>query len=155
MLHFRFADKGDMDLYFRWANDPLVRLNSYDPVPIPYENHINWFNKKVVSGSCFFYLFFNEENEPVGQVRIDKSQVEIVIGISIDEAFRGKSLGAEMLEKSSNHYLQQYPSATVVAYIKVENTPSCNIFKKAGFTDEEIVTEQGYKSYKLYKKLPS
>jgi len=151
-IHFRLANESDTNLYFDWANDELVRKNSFNQNPIVYENHVNWFHSKLNSKDCFFYLFLNEVNIPVGQVRIDKTGSEIITGISIDKAFRGKSLGLEMLLQSTEDYLKKYPTAEIVAYIKVENTASYTIFKKAGFGDEKIVTEPEGKSYKLFKR---
>ncbi|MCW3083821.1 MAG: UDP-2,4-diacetamido-2,4, 6-trideoxy-beta-L-altropyranose hydrolase [Bacteroidetes bacterium] len=150
-LHFRFATEEDTDLYYKWANDPSVRANSFSQEKVIYEDHVRWFRLKLTSENCFFYLFSNDRDEPVGQVRIDKSGAEIVIGISIDEAFRGKSLAVEMLKKATGNYLQKFPEASITAYIKVENTSSLNSFRKAGFTNEENVEVQGCKSYKLYK----
>jgi UDP-2,4-diacetamido-2,4,6-trideoxy-beta-L-altropyranose hydrolase len=152
-IHFRFAKESDMELYYNWSNDPLVRSNSFNQNPVEHENHVKWFLAKLNSKECHFYLFLNEENKPVGQVRIDSNEKETVIGISIDEAFRGRSIGTEMLKKSTADYLHKHSSKNIVAYIKQENTASYNIFKKAGFSNEEIVTEQGHRSYKLYKKV--
>jgi RimJ/RimL family protein N-acetyltransferase len=86
-LKFRYAVLDDSDLYYAWANDLIVRKNSFNSTEINYEHHVNWFSNKLSSKDCLFYLFLNEENTPVGQVRIDKSNDEIVIGISIDEKF--------------------------------------------------------------------
>lgn len=150
-LHFRLANKADAELYFNWRNDPLVKNNSYNPTEIDYEQHVKWFLSKLESNTCNFYLFLNSENKPVGQVRIDTAENEDIIGISIDKDFRGKSIGREMLEQSTGDYLQSNPSSSIVAYIKQENKPSYSIFKKAGFSNEEMVVEQGIKSYKLFK----
>ncbi len=154
-IHFRFAKESDTDLYFKWANDNLVRSNSFNQNKVEYENHIKWFSSKLNSKDAYFYFFLNEENIPVGQVRIDKSENEAVIGISIDEAFRGKSLGSEMLKQATDDYLKKHPSEIITAYIKIDNKSSYSIFKKAGFLNEELITEQGHQSYKLYKKLDS
>ncbi|MCX6295699.1 MAG: UDP-2,4-diacetamido-2,4,6-trideoxy-beta-L-altropyranose hydrolase [Bacteroidetes bacterium] len=151
-IHFRFAKESDADLYFNWTNDELVRSNSYNQNKVEYDNHIKWFLKNIISKDYHFYLFFNEDNMPIGQVRIAKNEKEVLIGISIDESFRGKSLGAEMIIKSTNDYLSRHDSDTITAYIKIENKASLSIFKKAGFSNEEITTEQGVKSYKLFKK---
>ena len=151
-LHFRFANEADTDLYYTWANDKVVRENSYNQEPIIYKNHVNWFQAKLISETCVFYLFLNNENIPVGQVRIDKAGSELIIGISIDTAFRGKSFGLEMLEKSTEDYLEKFPAAVIAAYIKAENMASYHIFRKAGFGEETIVTEEGIKSYKLLKR---
>jgi RimJ/RimL family protein N-acetyltransferase len=92
-------------------------------------------------------------NVPAGQVRIDYNGKETIIGISIDEAFRGRSIGSAMLKKACSNYLNKHSEAVITAYIKFDNAASYAIFKKAGFSNEEIVEEQDFKSYKLYKKL--
>jgi UDP-2,4-diacetamido-2,4,6-trideoxy-beta-L-altropyranose hydrolase len=153
-LHFRFANEKDVDLYFDWANDDIVRNNSYNQNKVIYEDHVKWFNSKLKSKDCNFYLFLNEDNVPVGQVRIVKGETETVIGISIDKEFRGKSLGTEMLKQACEDFLSKYKNEVITAYIKLENKASYSIFKKAGFSNEEIVTEQNFQSYKLFKKSP-
>ncbi len=150
-LHFRMANASDIDLYFKWTNDPLVRSNSFNRKQVSYEDHISWFQTKLNSNDCKFYLFTNDSGNPVGQVRIDKVENEIVIGISIDESFRGKSLGVEMLKTACDDYIERNPGSVITAYIKTENIASYNIFLKAGFTNEEFVSEKGYPSYKLYR----
>lgn len=151
-IHFRFAKESDTDLYYKWSNDSVVRNNSYNQDEITYESHVKWFNSKLQSPVCFFYLFLNEENQPIGQVRIDNNGKETVIGISIDEQFRGKKLGSILIQMASDNYLKNHSSENIVAYIKQENSASYNSFTKAGFGKEEIVTEKGIKSCKLFKK---
>ena len=151
-LKFRFAAAEDVDLYYNWANDEVVRNHSFNNNPIVHENHVAWFNSKLKSEVSKFYLFYIDNDIPVGQVRIDKSNEEVIIGISIDKDYRGKSLGVDMLKLACDSYFEQHPNAIIIAYIKEENISSYNIFKKAGFTNEEMVMEHGYKSYKLYKR---
>lgn len=152
-LIFRFAQDEDCDLYYQWANDEVVRKNSFNQEAIQYENHVQWFKAKLKAVNCYFYMFFDREtNSPAGQVRIDKSGDEVIIGISIDEHFRGKSLGLEMLGKATLDYHHQNPEATIIAYIKTENIASYKLFKKAGFGDEETSLYQGNQIYKLFKK---
>ena len=152
-LHFRYASEADTELYFNWSNDVLVRENSFNQDVIAYENHVKWFLSKLQSPACHFYLFFNADNKPVGQVRIDKPSDEVVIGVSIDSDFRGMSYGAEMLCSATRAYFRKYPEATIIAYIKITNTASCRIFAKAGFTDMQQVMMNGEPSYKMYKTL--
>ena len=152
-VHFRFAEEKDTDLYFNWANDDAVRANSFNQEPIVYENHVKWFHTKLKSEECFFYLFLSQENKPAGQVRIDKIGDEVIIGISVDKEFRGYSLGAKMLVMACDDYLKKQPRATIIAYIKKENTDSLNIFVKAGFSNIVEVMEHNSESYKLTKKL--
>jgi RimJ/RimL family protein N-acetyltransferase len=151
MISFRKPTINDARLYFDWANDKTVRENSYKQDAISFENHVSWFTQKLKSPDCFFYLFTDESGTPAGQVRIDKSKDEIIIGISIDEKFRGKNLGAEMLLQSSNDYFNHFPGATIIAYIKENNMASLKIFRNAGFEGDEKVIVEGASSYKLKK----
>ena len=152
-LQYRYATPDDTDIYFKWSNDTLVRQNSFNQQAIEYSNHLKWFQSKLHSTDCKFYLFLNNDQHAVGQVRIDKQHDEIVIGISIDEAFRGMSYGTEMLTSATAAYFREHPKAVIIAYIKVENTPSYNIFKKAGFTDDTRVVKDNYTCYKMNKTL--
>ncbi|MES2567364.1 MAG: GNAT family N-acetyltransferase [Bacteroidota bacterium] len=150
-LNMHFAGLSDTDLYYKWANDLVVRQNSFNSSEIQYEQHVGWFTKKLNSPDCFFYLFSNQENIPVGQVRIDKSNSEVVIGISIDEKFRGKGFGVEMLNRSCYDYLNKFPKEQVIAYVKEENTSSVKLFSKAGFVKTSDVEVNGSKSYRFKK----
>jgi RimJ/RimL family protein N-acetyltransferase len=151
-LHFRFATEHDVDLYFEWANDITVRQNSFIQDEISYANHVYWFNSKLQSSACNFFLFLNSTNENVGQIRIDISNNETVIGISIDKNHRGKGYATEMLIQATNHYLSNHPSETIIAYIKKENTASYRSFVNAGFGNEEMVFENNVESYRLQKE---
>lgn len=151
-LSFRMADKNDVMLYFNWANDSEVRANSYKIESIEYEDHCRWFFAKLASGNCFFYLFLNKYNQPVGQVRIDKGAKETTIGISVDKLFRGKSLSGKMLGIATDEYLRMCSGDKVTAYIKYENVSSFKSFITAGFTEQGVVEISGFKSYQLIRQ---
>lgn len=150
-LVFRMANAKDVILYYEWANDETVRLNSYNQKQITLEEHSSWFNKKIESGNCFFYLFISNGSS-AGQVRIDKSGNEVVIGISVDSKYRGKGLSAEMLKQASDHFINHHPGSKIAAYIKETNLPSYKSFKQAGFSDDVKTEMFGEKSYKLIKQ---
>ena len=149
MLHFRFADINDADLYYEWSNDPLVRSFSYNQDKIDYDTHVKWFRSKLEKGNTFFYLFMNEKNEKVGQVRIEKGADENIIGISIDKNFRSRSLGTPMLQMACKDFLERFPGEEVTAYIKKENIASYRIFLNAGFEGNEEVLVHNTQSYRL------
>jgi spore coat polysaccharide biosynthesis protein SpsF len=151
-LHFRYATESDTDLYFKWSNDALVRRNSFNQQTIEYNNHVAWFRAKLKAADFKFYLFFNDANKAVGQVRINRQNGETIIGISVDSEFRGLSYSTEMLTSATDAYFRIYPEATVTAYIKTENTPSLTTFKRAGFINNIQVMQDGYSCYKLNKK---
>ena len=153
MLKFRFAEKGDVDIYFNWANDPVVRANSYIPYEINYEDHIKWFLSKIASDNSQMYLFLNEQDIPVGQVRIDRNTDETIIGISIPQEFRGQSLASQMLIIACQDYLNKYPGEQITAYIKLNNESSLRSFRKAGFIVLGKKPVHNIESYVLAKTL--
>lgn len=135
VLHFRKAEENDVDLYFEWANDPVVRSLSYNKNPILYESHVKWFQNKIKNPNSLMLIFSNQENIPVGQVRIDPGveSGDPIIGVSVAGKFRGKGLGSEIIRLASNHYLDKYPTGKIRACIFSTNQASIQSFTKAGF----------------------
>jgi UDP-2,4-diacetamido-2,4,6-trideoxy-beta-L-altropyranose hydrolase len=149
-LTVRFATIREVDIYYEWANDPLVRKNSYQSLEISYQQHVVWFNKKLLDKNCYLY-YFEMEHISAGQVRIEIGKEETVIGISIDGRFRGHSLSSEMLNVATKDFLDKNPKEKIYAYIKKENENSYRSFLKAGFNDDQILTVSGSLSYKMFK----
>lgn len=149
---FRMASLDDALLYFNWANDVEVRKNSFHTNPISYEDHVKWFNAKLTSGKCIFYLFSTLEGIPVGQVRIESKPDETVIGISLDQKFRGKALSSKMLNMATIDYFHRHPTEKISAYIKGENTSSYKSFIAANFKEVQSLSIEGSKSFKLIKE---
>ncbi|MEQ8363067.1 MAG: GNAT family N-acetyltransferase [Cyclobacteriaceae bacterium] len=152
-IMFRMAEQGDMSLYFDWANDKEVRANSYHPGEIDPESHRKWFHDKIAAPSCTMYMFSTFDKIPVGQVRIESFDDEIIIGISIDKGHRGQGLSTKMLLMATNHYFELNPDKEIVAYIKTENVSSYKSFIAAGFIEGKMLDVMGIESYKLVKHL--
>ena len=57
MLTFRDAVQSDCDLYFKWANDALVRKNSLNTDTISLQDHTKWFTSKINSPDVIMYVF--------------------------------------------------------------------------------------------------
>ena len=153
MLNFRMADKKDVDLLFHWSNDKAVRENSYNQNIIEYTDHVRWFNERLNSDLCSIYIFNNESNNPVGQVRLEKDveKKQAFIGIIVGPDNRGKGYSSEMIEKSSLDFLKQNPNYKILAYVMKKNNASYSMLIKAGyrFLREEIF--KSIPSYILYK----
>lgn len=152
-LFMRKATSQDVDLYFHWANDAQVRSSSYQSAPIEYTSHVAWFNSKVLDVNYSFLIFENDLGKPVGQVRIQKEDESFaVIGVSVDEAFRGKGIATTILLQASVYFLQHYPNMQIKAYIKKENKASVKSFEKAGFEFKEELQFCEVASYLYIKK---
>ncbi len=150
-VHYRMANEEDVLLYYKWANDSVVRNNSFNKDVIEYDSHCKWFFSKLSSDKCFLYLFFNKHNIPIGQVRIENTGIETIIGISIDEKYRGRAFSNKMLIKATEDYLSKHSKEKIVAYIKHGNIASLKSFISAGFIEQEIMNHEEVKCYKLFK----
>ncbi len=151
-IHHRKAKISDLDLYFEWTNDPATRSNSFNTQEVDYQEHINWFSRKVEDKKALLLVFENEENIAIGQIRIEQKTDENIIGISIDKNFRGLGLAVPMLTSACEVFFTEFQEKNIHAYIKKTNLASLNSFKKAGFEiiNELVISNQT--SYLLEKK---
>ncbi len=133
MLNFRYAEANDVELYFKWANDSLVRQNSINSEKISLVDHVEWFNIKVTNPEVFMYLFFNEDDEPVGQVIIERKDDWVFISQSVAKEHRGKKYSTEMLTGSTDDFLSKFPKDTIVSVVKSSNIASLKMSEQSGF----------------------
>ena len=130
-LQIRKAKLTDVDLLFKWTNDELVRSQSFSSAVIPYADHCVWFQRKVEDKNSFFFIVEQDDNK-VGLIRFDMNNGTATIGVSIDKEFRGKGLGAEIINLGVQSYFKEndFP---ILASIKKVNMASVKSFEKAGF----------------------
>ncbi len=152
MLNFRYASANDVQLYFKWANDVLVRKNSINPEQIKLEDHIDWFNRKVSHPDVFMYLFSNEDNEPVGKITIERKGDWVFLSQSVAKEHRGKKYSTEMLTTSTNDFLSKFPEDTIVTAVISTNIASLKMSEKSGFNvvapDSKAHNHLVFKGYK-------
>lgn len=148
-ISMRVATSKDVDMYFAWANDEMVRHNSFQQDEIQYDNHVEWFTSKINNPHFLFLVFFNQDKSAIGQVRINKNEEEVIIGISVDKNYRGFGYSFKMLRLACQHYFKNYSDNEIFAYIKIENKASIKTFKKAGFLQVQFVLVNNIESVKL------
>lgn len=134
LLTFRKADKGDLDLFFEWTNEPLTRQNSFNSEPVDYQTHTQWFSQKINDENCQILVFENANSIPVGQVRIEKKEQETIIGVSVDKNFRGEGYSSKMIALATEEFFKNFDVLSIHAYIKKENSASIKAFQKVGYS---------------------
>ncbi|MCX6983429.1 MAG: UDP-2,4-diacetamido-2,4,6-trideoxy-beta-L-altropyranose hydrolase [Lentisphaerae bacterium] len=93
-LMLRPVREEDLDLLWRWANDPVVRQTAFKSMPIPWEEHQQWFFSKRRDPQCYHFIVLNNKGIPVAQVRFDVSEDETEVSVSVDKEHRGKGYGS-------------------------------------------------------------
>lgn len=147
-LSFREASGGDCDLYFEWVNDPATRKSSFISELIELSTHREWFGRKLADRNCKMLLFLYNET-PAGQVRFDREEDGVEIGISVAPQMRGKGIGKAMVMMAVEYIDKEWGKPKLVAYIKEENAASMEIFKKCGFKNMGQVAFKGHNPYCL------
>ena len=87
-LSLREVTAKDMELLYKWANDPTVRQNAFHTEPIPYEDHKMWFAKNLADREVLMYILCSisagEKEEPLGQIRLSIEEDKALIDYSVD-----------------------------------------------------------------------
>lgn len=144
-MDFREISEEDIDIIYKWANDPVTRSQSYSDGNIKFEEHKEWFEEKVNNSNCCFLIFSNN-NKKIGLVRFDLKGRYWVVSINIAPSERGQGYSVRMLKKAGK-YLRERDNRPVHAYIKEQNTPSIKAFESVGYKREEKLKYKGSESY--------
>ena len=130
-MRIRKARLSDCKLYWKWANDPIVRANAFEARPIPWQTHIAWFKEKLEDHNATL-LLMEIENEPIGQVRFEHTTDGYFIDFSISSTHRNRGLGLVLLSSGINH-LKNSQQITFWGEVKKSNRASKAIFEKLEF----------------------
>ncbi len=149
-FRLRTADENDSTILWQWTNDPIVRAHSFSSEAILWENHSNWFTKKLASSDSIIYVAETVSGDPAGMIRFDVDGEELTIGFSVSHEFRGKYLGVFLLTKGAEEVKKVYPSKMITGVVKIENGSSCRAFISAGYSENETVEMHGCKCRKYY-----
>jgi len=143
-LRLRRAREEDCKLLWKWANDPEVRAMSFSSSPIAWEEHVEWFKRKLHSSNCVIFIGLDENDIPVGQVRFDIiNNRDAEININVDRSKRGQGYGGYLIKKSVEKLFHNSGIKFVHAFIKPENITSIKAFESAKFIKYGIKSKKG------------
>lgn len=141
-LTLREVTGKDIDLLFRWANDPLTRQNAFHTEQIPYETHRAWFVKMLADRDVLKYILCSTtntgENQDIGQIRLSIEDGEALIDYSVDSEKRGQGFGARMVLMAEEKLRETRTDVNVCkGQVKLENIASAKVFEKCGYDMDE------------------
>ena len=133
-LRLRSVAAEDCRLLWEWANDPEVRASSFSASPIPWEDHVRWFQQKLADSGSRIFVAENESGDPIGQIRFDQRQDEDwEVDVSIAREMRGQGLAGELIWGAVERMQRELPKATIHAFVKPSNAASIKAFERAAF----------------------
>ncbi len=140
-LKFRDAKEEDLGKIVEIYNSTIPsRMVTADTEPVSVESRQKWFEGHN-SLKRPLWIVENEYGEMIGWVSFQSfyegrpaydSTVEI--SIYLDEKFRGKGLGKEILKYSLDK-AEQFDIKTFLAFVFLHNEPSLKLFKQLGFEE--------------------
>ena len=147
-MRLRDVNQEDCRRLFDWANDSSLRHNAINKAIISWDGHKEWFENKLQSNTKMLIL---EGKEAIGQVRFDNIDDHWEIDYSIDEKYRGRGLGADLLRLALHRHLEikEHSLDTVIGRVHKDNIPSQKIFEKLEFKLEDTVDHLN-SSYLVY-----
>lgn len=133
--YLRKATEEDMELLYKWANDPLVRANSFSTEIIDYEKHQEWFQNLLVDNSSIQYIYLCD-NEMIGQIRIKIKDEMAELSYSIRADRRHMGHGKNILQLLKEQIKIDCPRVKkLTGNVKAENIASQQALLSAGFTE--------------------
>ncbi|MEM7457514.1 MAG: UDP-2,4-diacetamido-2,4,6-trideoxy-beta-L-altropyranose hydrolase, partial [Planctomycetota bacterium] len=137
LFDLRPATIEDASMILDWRNEPETRAVSFHREAIDLECHTRWMKGKLADPDCRIWIVVDKSNQPVGQVRIEKSEQQGpglqgtgMISVSIRHEFRGRGLGPLLIRKAALRGVEELSITRVVAQIKPFNSASKHAFAK-------------------------
>lgn len=139
IIFLRHADPQDMELLYRWVNDPETRRNSFTQHEISREEHEEWFAGMMRDPNRIQYILMDGDVS-VGQIRIDIMDEVAQISYSIAPNERGKGFGQRIIGLAKNEIKKEYPFVrTLEAAVKPQNAASISCFESNGFIESNRI----------------
>ncbi len=139
LLTLRRACALDKEIVFRWRNlDEIIALSTSKKT-VTWDEHSTWFDCVLSSDSCVL-LVVEQDNEPIGQVRFDKSESSgCSISVYLIPSEIGKGIGTFVIQEGCEIASCVWPTLRwVQASIQNTNERSIRSFTKAGFAPPEV-----------------
>ncbi|MEF9951696.1 MAG: GNAT family N-acetyltransferase [Clostridium sp.] len=135
-MFLRDATKEDEDLLYKWRNEKACVENSISKKRVTINEHSKWFDNTLKDNNKYIFLLENN-GEPVGMIRGEKSKNVITLSYSIEEKSRGKGLGKSIIMLFEEK-VAIYGVENILGYVLKENAASCKIFESLKYNKEDI-----------------
>lgn len=129
----REAETRDCRVVYELSNDPLVRSVSFSTEPIAWEEHVQWYEGKLVDSDSVFLLFFSGQSL-AAQIRFSRIGSDTAeVSISVSAEYRGKGMAIGMMGDALSYLKNHWHIEKIRAMVKKENQGSNRFFVKAGY----------------------
>lgn len=136
-LSLRNATEEDVDLIFKWRNDPWIISLGSSGKSVTLEEHQAWYGKAIQDENILMSII-HIDDEAAGQIRFSRENEETaVVTIYLMKPFTGKGFGVTALQQGCARAKEKWSVKQIEAYIQDTNEPSITAFQKAGFVESQ------------------
>jgi RimJ/RimL family protein N-acetyltransferase len=132
-VHLRPATAEDAKKIWEWRNETTTRAASYNSEPIPYADHVRWFDQRLAGSGTRFLIAVDRDGQDIGFARLELSGELAEVSLSLDASRRGRGLGMWVIRAASDFALKELRASAVIAHVKLLNNASIRAFTQAGF----------------------
>jgi UDP-2,4-diacetamido-2,4,6-trideoxy-beta-L-altropyranose hydrolase len=151
-LRLSRATANDTRLLWEWANEPAVRRASFRSEPIPWDDHVRWFQARLPDPHFVLYIAWDADDEPVGMIRFDIDGDTATVGVSVAAQHRGKGYAALLIRAGVTTIMRETAVSAVRALVKPDNQPSLRAFTTAGFDVVGEYVYHGHRAVELIRR---
>lgn len=130
-VFLRPAVKEDAVFLYELVNDNECRKNSLCSDPIPWENHVEWFDRVLASAEKCIYICM-DQGKRIGQGRLEKTESGCRLSYSIIPKKRGHGYGNRLLSLLEKEAMKS-GWGTVYGEVLIQNEASARIFRHLGY----------------------
>ena len=145
-MHLRPATHADSLAIWAWRNDPLMRHMSVTQSLVRLPDHQRWFTA-IMSDPQRCLMVGEIAGEPVGVVRFDLDDGTATVSINVAPAWRGRSLGGQLLDQGVERYAHSGLAKRLIARVRLENKASRTIFRRSGF--QQVGRSGGFITFEM------
>jgi RimJ/RimL family protein N-acetyltransferase len=149
-LIFKSVTLDDAELIWNWIIDEAVKSASFSNKDISLSEHREWVKNKINSIDTQLLLVL-EDNQALGQIRIDQSSSGTYLSIVLAPQARGRGLGVEILNTAVARIAKD-GIKEIFAQIRQDNLRSQKAFERAGFNRIADLEQNQIKGF-LYRRL--
>ena len=149
-LIFKSVTLDDAELIWNWIIDETVKSASFSNKNISLSEHCEWVKNKINSIDTQLLLVMEDE-QALGQIRIDQIDSATYLSIVLAPKARGRGLGVEILNTAVARIAKD-GIKEIFAQIRQDNLRSQKAFERAGFNRIADLEQNQIKGF-LYRRL--
>jgi len=129
-IKIKKASINDASFFYELRNEKSARKNFFNLKNIKYNDHLEWYKKKIRKKNAIFLVALNNNSEKIGTVRYEIEKIFTNISINISKKFRNLGYGSKII-KNSEKFLKK--KLIIISRIKKNNKASIKIFTKNNY----------------------